>query len=248
MGNLDISETVSKMIKNIGRKRVRDEIANEILQIAILARPDEFKKLLEEFLKYPEGIETAKEKWRNIYNNAKDSTGIIATLGSITEVREEMVNDVPYLLKYGSYKDSTELAKEVSQFEGGNEAISQNADEFIRLCVRNADFLATPLFQTEEGRKKLKENFEFFKKTYSIDRNMPGFFRLIRGMKDAPEFQSEYEEYSYWADLYDEIKLPTPVKFKSPSDIFNLSQDEQRRVVRDREAPRVKDLLFSNLI
>ena len=79
---------------------------------------------------------------------------------------------MPYLLNYGSFINSAYLAKILSQYEGGNEAIAQNADEFVRLCMGHEEFIAMQLLQTELGRQKLKEKFEVMKSYYIFDRNM----------------------------------------------------------------------------
>lgn len=248
MNVVNISETISKMLQFIDRKDVRDEISDNIIEISILAQPKELKKLLEEFIKYPDGVATVNRRWRIIYNSSKDCIGLMATLGISETVKKQMLQDVPFLIKYGNFHNTANLSRELSRFEGGHEAIAQNADELIEDCFKDAHFLAMPLLQTELGRKKLKEKFEKIKSIYTLDRNMLDFFKLIRAMKDYPEFQEEYEDYSYWADLYEEIEVPKPRVLKSPADIFSLPQKEMRKIVRDNEAPIIKDITFSKLI
>ena len=77
MSEINIEATIQKMIENIDNEAVRKEIANQIPAIAILAKPDELKKLLDVFLKYPEGLEVAKNNWSIIYNNTNNSPSVI---------------------------------------------------------------------------------------------------------------------------------------------------------------------------
>ena len=71
------------------------------------------------------------------------------------------------------------------------------------------------LVKTELGRKKLAENFDSIKEKYFYammleHSNVINFLNFIKQLKDVPELQNEYGKYSYWAELYDQIKVPEP--------------------------------------
>lgn len=79
------------------------------------------------------------------------------------------------------------------------------------------------LLDSESGRNYLKKNFEGIKKLFFakaentkgtfqfIDVNeiqFQSFFRFIDKLEGIPELKDEYEDYSFWSDLYKEIEIP----------------------------------------
>ena len=106
------------------------------------------------------------------------------------------------------------------------------------------------LLQNPEGIRYLKENFEKIKKLILSkpgDNRLNGFNNFIRSLKDIPEFQEEYDEYAYWADLYDEIKIQD-YNVDDPIDVFKLDDKEIKKLIIANEGKSIKNRVFRDII
>ncbi len=252
MSEINIEATIQKMIENIDNEAVRKEIANQISAIAILAKPDELKKLLDVFLKYPEGLEVAKNNWSIIYNNTNNSPSVIESLSKCEEAKKDMLDNIKFLINYGNYTDISDLAKELAKIEGGSEIIAENFEYFLEDCNINPQYIAIPLIKTELGKEKLKKYFgeikdKFFPGSHEGQLYPKDFFEFIEELKDIPEFEKEYEDYSYWAKLYNEIEMPNPETLDFHT-ILTMPRQKQIETLILKDAIFVKDLEFANFV
>ncbi len=252
MKKIDIHETVQKMIANIENVRVREEISNQVSSISLLSTPEELKSLLDAFMRYPEGLQTAKENWDIIYNNASDSASTIAFLAKSPDAKKDMLESVPFLVDYGNYGDISEISKELSKIEGVEGVIAENFEILLKECRKDVDYVVLPMLKTELGRKKLKQHFNEVKHKCFPDifdgiLNTKGFFKIIKALKNIPEFKDEYEEYSYFAQLYDEITLDEE-PLHSLQSILEMPEAEQKRIVMKTDAIYDKDREFAQLV
>ncbi len=108
------------------------------------------------------------------------------------------------------------------------------------------------LLQDAEGREYIKQNFEKIKKlvirNYG-DVSLNNFFEFVEKLKEIPEFLEEYEEYHYWAELYQEIQiLPPEIEIKDPLDIFRLKSNEIKKLTTFKNGREVKNLVFTNIL
>lgn len=123
------------------------------------------------------------------------------------------------------------------------------------------------LMKENAGRKFIKEKFEKLKNLFlnnqedsrffsgpnkrffgeGINIQLNSFFQFIRTLKDIPEFEDEYNHYSYWGKLYDELKIP---EYEKPSidDIFKMKETELRRINVARDGKIIKDVVFSRIL
>ncbi len=180
---------VKKLIETIDRPEVREAIASELPQIALVLKPYQLRKLISEYLKYPEALEV-------------------------------IVNNFDMLL----------------------DSYDENVDQIAILAL-----------QTEEGRKKVKENFYKIKdKCFPIetgdDLNTEGFFRFIRSSENVEGFEEEYEEYGYWAQLYEQIKVPEYRLDNLKVNMWKLDSNARVKLFGDINAKHQKDLEFANMV
>lgn len=251
MRKIDIHETVKGMIAHIENANVRKEISKQIKVISLLATPEELKALLEVFMRYPEGLEVAKENWNIIYNKTIDSVGTLPYLAKSPEARKNILESLRFLIDYGHYDDVSEIAKELSNIEGGENVIAEEFETLLEESRKNMDYVVVPLLKTELGRKKLKQHFNEIKEKCFPNINdgvffTEEFFTIIKALKDIPEFKEEYEEYGYFAQLYDDITLEeeTPHRLQS---ILEMPRSEQTRIIKKRDAIYDKNKEFAYL-
>ncbi len=238
---------IRKMTGMIDREEVRKEVGNEIAGLSLISDPEEFKELLSRFIKYPDGVEVLKDKWRIVYNNSKVPLELIKILAQEDDIRKDMLSNVNYLIDYGNFENTGNLAKELSELEDGNEAISNNFEKLLEECDTNADCIAIPALETEIGRKKVKENFgyikdKFFPNLESTDLNR--FFRVVRALEGIDEFKEIYEDYGFWADLYDQIEVPEP-KRPTLDEILKAGKSQAAKLHGDFIAKDIKDQEFA---
>ena len=238
---------IRKMTGLIDREEVRKEVGNEIAGLSLISDPEEFKELLSRFIRFSDGVEVLKDKWRIIYNNSKSPLELIGILTQDDDIRKDMLSDMNYLINYGEVDNTGNLAREISKVEGGNEAISNNFEKLLNLCDDNADCIAIPALETEIGRKKVKENFGYIKDKFfpNVDRsNLDDFFKLVRALKGIDDFKEIYEDYSFWADLYDQIEVPEPKK-PTLDEILKAGKNEAAKLHGDFIAKDIKKQEFA---
>jgi len=123
------------------------------------------------------------------------------------------------------------------------------------------------LMKENAGRKFIKEKFEKIKNLFlnnqennkffsgpnkrffgeGVNTQLNSFFQFIRTLKGIPEFEDEYNHYSYWEKLYDELKIP---EYQKPSldDIFKMKETELRKINAARDGKVIKDVVFSRIL
>lgn len=122
--------------------------------------------------------------------------------------------------------------------------------EYLDKKIEQIDFL----LKSEDGRKYIKDNFEDIKKLLleeSRERNLCSFFEFVENLKLFSEFEEEYEEYSFWGNLYKEIEIPK-YDLKSAgysiTDIFKMRDTELRKLRALKDGKIMKDVVFRNII
>ena len=124
------------------------------------------------------------------------------------------------------------------------------------------------LIKDPKGKEYLKTNFNRIKKLYlssneelhffgedeeasipnePVKTKLKNFFSFISGLEGMTEFKEEFEDYSYWARLYDEVQIP---EYKRPDlkDIFSMSDLELRKMNMLSDARLLKDFVFSKIL
>lgn len=153
---IEISNTVRKMTGLIDREDVRKQVGEELASISLVADPEEFKELLSRFMKYEDGLQVLRRKWKIVYNNSKVPLDLIEILAQDDSIRVDMFSDVSYLDNYGSVDSTSELAKTIGKIEGGASAISNNFEELFEYSDRNVDNIVIPMLEDKTGRENLK--------------------------------------------------------------------------------------------
>lgn len=196
MINFNDRNLYAKIVEHIDNRLVRDKVYCELARLPFCMEENEFEKLIELLLEYPDGVEALKNNWRIILNNVKNSINILEIYRKNDEISKEVLKDIPYLISYSNIDDTGIIAKQISYFEGGKEAIAQNFENLIKFSHTNLDLIFSCTLNTSAGKKAIKENFEMLK-------NKPkDFFRFITLLKDVEEFEEEYNKYHLWAELY----------------------------------------------
>lgn len=235
------------MIGMIDREEVREEVGNEITGLSLISNPEEFKELLSRFIKFPNGVEVLKNKWRIVYNNSRVPVELIGILAQDDYIRKDMLANVDYLVDYGNVENTGNLAKELLKLEGGNEAIANSFGKLLDSCITDADNIAIPALETELGRKKVKENFGYIKDTFFPnvrEVNFEGFYKLIRALEGLEEFKEIYEDYVFWVDLYDQIETP---ECKTPTirELKRMNKSDASKLFGDAIAKDIKAQEFA---
>lgn len=231
----------------IDSQDVRKQVGEEIVKLSLIADPQEFKELISRFIRYEDGREVLRNKWKIIYNNSKIPTDLIGILSQDDNIRMQMLSNVPYLDNYGNIPNTSDLAKALSKIEGGAEAISNNFEELFEYSDSNLDNIVIPMLQNEAGREKFRNNFELIKNKFLRATNAKGFLNTIKALSGVEEFKDIYEEYGFWADLYDQIQTPKK-KILPMNQIFKLSQREAEKIIGDNVAEEIKDQEFSRIL
>lgn len=222
-------ELYKRLIENMDSEDVRIEIANTLPSLALLSDHHvyEFRNLLRKFMLYDEGREAVLQKWRILYQNASNPVVALREMLQDDETREDIFENVEYLINYGDFRDTAPLAEAISGVEGGAHVIANNFDDFFEGCLTDLSDITLPCLDTPLGRRKVKENFERIKDRYSQnewDTPVGGFFATIKKMEGLPEFKEEYDKYSYLAQLYSEIDVPI-FKVQDPMEILRLAKE-----------------------
>lgn len=128
--------------------------------------------------------------------------------------------------------------------------------------------MLSALIKDPKGREYLKTNFNKIKKLYlssneelhffgeaeetsipnePVKIKLKNFFLFISALEGLPEFKEEFEDYSYWARLYNEVQIP---EYKRPDlkDIFSMSDLELRKINMLSDAKLLKDFVFSKIL
>lgn len=110
------------------------------------------------------------------------------------------------------------------------------------------------LLNSEKGKTYIKQNFERIKKLLigkgNNNEDLNNFFDFIRNLKEISEFESEVEDYGFWADLYNQIKIP---EYKISLDILRIEdRNERDRIARKALAASdgkvMKNIVFSRIL
>lgn len=221
----------------------REEIYKKIYLLPFELDKEDFIKMLRKLLNYPDGIEALRNNWRIVLNNSSNPEEVLEVYSTNQDISKLVVSDVPYLMKYSNIMDYGRIAKQLSLFEGGEEAIAANFDELLNFCFSNYDSIFISALKTSDGRKKAKENFEVLKEDAKVDE----FFRFIEKIKDVPEFEEEYNRYSFWSKMYSQV-MPDKPEFFNIYEIMELNGEQAKKRLELIEAPDIINLTFENLI
>lgn len=236
------------MTGQIDRDDVRKAVEESLVELSLVADPKEFKELLSRFIKFEDGAQVLRKKWKIIYNNSKIPLELIGIFARDDSIRADMISNVSYLDNYNTADNNTsELAMALGQIEGGASAISNSFEELFEYSDKNVDNIVIPMIKDNVGRQKIINNFEFIKTKILKTKNAKGFFRIIKAMNGAEELKDIYEEYSYWMELYDQIQTPEEKMFP-PHVVLKLSQKEAEKIIGDNIANAVKEVEFSRLL
>lgn len=210
LDNRNMKDMTEKIIANIKNIAVREEVKRSLSAIALSMDSKDLRRIIEELIKFEDGKEFLKENWRIIINNSHKPEEIVSALGADDKIREDMLSNIDYFFKYAEINDYSVLAKEISKLDGGPKTISENFDLFIDNSNSNLDDIIIPALETEQGRKKVKEEFERLK--IKMLRNpytptLQSFLKVIRSLENVEGFESIYEDYGYWGQLYSDIDV-----------------------------------------
>lgn len=231
----------------IDREDVRKQVGEEIAGLSLLADPEEFKELLSRFIRYEDGAQTLRTKWRIVYNNSKVPTDLIGILAQDDDIRLNMLSNVNYLINYGEILNTSDLAKALGKIEGGSSAISENFEDLFEDSNRDVDNIVIPMLQDEVGRQKVRSHFETIKDKFLRGLNAKGFLNTIKALKGIEGFEDIYEEYGFWAELYDQIQ--TPKKRILPiNKVLKLSQKEAEKIIGDNVSEGIKEQEFVRIL
>lgn len=210
LDNENMREMTEKIVSNMENDEVRKEVIDNIPAISVSMDSKDVKKIIEELIKFEDGKKALKTFWKIIINNSNHPENLITALGLDNVVREDMLRNIGYFFRFSSIRDASILAKEVSKLEGGNEVIAENFDEFMYNSIANFDAIIVPALQTESGKEIVKGSFENLKDKILNNPYVQGvqsFFRVIKALENVEGFEEIYEDYGYWAKLYDDINI-----------------------------------------
>ena len=210
LDNENMREMTEKIIANMSNNEVRREVICNLPVMSVSIDANALKGIIEELSKFEDVKEALRHYWKIIINNSNSPEKLISALGTDDKVREDMLKDIQYFFDYSNIFDSSILAREIAKLDGGNEAITENFEKFVDDSKSNFDAVIIPTLQTEKGRKIVKEQFESLKDKILKNPYVPGiqsFFKIVRTLKDLEGFEDIYEDYGYWAKLYDEIDV-----------------------------------------
>lgn len=228
-----------KIIKHIDNRLVREKVYSELAGLPFCMEQNEFEKLIELLLRYPDGVEALKNNWRIILNNVKNSINVLEIYRKNNEISQEVLKDIPYLINYSNIDDAGVIAKQISYFAGGREAIAENFENLIKFSHTNLDLIFSCALNTPDGKKSIKENFEMLK-TKPRD-----FFKFITLLKDVDEFKDEYNKYHIWAELY--FLIDTYDLESSENYLWNSYEKHDRKNIYFKKRERIfRNLLKSN--
>lgn len=221
----------------------REEIYKKIYLLPFELGKEQLIRMLRKLLNYPDGVEALKNNWRIILNNSSNSEEILEVYRSNPEISKLVVADVPYLMKYSNIMDYGKIAKQISGFEGGEVAIAENFDELLNFCYSNYDSIFISALQTSAGRKKAKENFGVLRESATAQE----FFRFIEKIEDIPEFEEEYQKYSFWMKMYNEVMPDSPPKLNI-YEVMRLDSKQAKKMLELEEAQDIVNITFKKLI
>ena len=241
LDNENMREMTEKIVSNMKNDEIRKEVIDNISVMSISMDSKDIKKIIEELIKFEDGKKALKLLWKIIINNSNNPENLITTLGSDNNVKEDMFKNIEYFFKFSSIRDSSILAREIAKLEGGNETIAENFDKFINNSIINLDDIIIPTIQTETGREIVKRQFESLKDRILKNHYVSGvqsFFRVIKALENVKGFEEIYEDYGYWAKLYDDIDILGKNKSSSKIVVGNvISYDTE-------DMPKIRNLLI----
>ena len=182
------TELFQRLIANVDNESVRMEIANTLPELALLSERNiyQFRDLLEKYMKHQDGKDAVSKKWRIIYQNSSNPSVHLAVMLNDEKVRQEVFENIEYLINYGDFRDSAPLAEVIGNVPGGAHVIANNFEDFFQNCLTDLSTITVSCMETPLGRKMIKDNFERIKVRYSEnqwDTPIGGFFKTIEKMK-----------------------------------------------------------------
>lgn len=243
----EISDMIRKMTGLIDRDDVRAEVGNELAGLVLISDPEEFKELLSRYIRFQDGVDILKDKWRIVYNNSKMPLDLVGILAQDDNIRLDMLGSMKFLIDYGDFIDTSDLALALSKIEGGTLAISENFEELFEASIGNTENIVIPMLQNEIGRKKFKEHFEDIKTKFLQAANVKGFFETIKALEGIEGFEDIYEDFGFWAEIYDQIQIPEVRRF-NVNKPFNLSSREAEKFFNDSMAESIKQQEFLRIL
>lgn len=221
----------------------REEIYKKIYLLPFELDKKDFIKMLRKLLNYPDGVEALKNNWRIVLNNSSNPEEVLEVYSTNPDISKLVVSDVPYLMNYSNIIDYGKIVKQLSLFEGGEEAIVENFDELFKFCFSNRDIMFISALSTANGIKKAKENFDALKEEATVEE----FFRFIEKVKDIPEFEEEYKRYSFWVRMYSQV-MPADPENLDIYQIMELNSQQAKKMLELQDAPKIINLTFKKLI
>ena len=241
MINFNNKNLYENIVKHIDNKLVRKKVYSELARLPFCMEQNEFEKLIELLLEYPDGVEALKNNWRIILNNVKNSINILQIYRKNNEISEEVLKDIPYLINYSNIDDAGIIAKQISYFTGGRDAIAKNFENLIKFSHTNLDLIFSSALDTPDGKKAIKENLKI------LQNNPKDFFKFIISVKDIDEFKEEYNKYSFWAELYFLIDTYDSEIGLSENHLYNSYEKSNRKNIYFQKRERIfYNLLKSN--
>lgn len=207
-------------------KEIRAEVICNLGIMSASIDAIDLKNIIEALVKFEDGKEALKRTWRNLINNSNKPEKLICALGEDDIIIKDMLENIPYFLKYANTFNSSCLAKEFAKLEGGNKAIAQNFDGFIDEAIDNFEDIVFPTLETKLGREKIKQRFNEIKNKVLNNPFKSGiinFFKIINALEGVEEFEEIYEDYGYWAKLYEKLIVVPQIENEKDMDKVNES-------------------------
>ena len=236
-------EYIDKILALTKVKSGREEIYAKLAYLTLDLNEKDLVKVLTELLKYQDGVDILKEKWKMLLNNSQNSIDTLRVYKENPEISKLVLSNIPFLINYTDIFDSGLIAKELIDFDEGEEAIAENFDVLLEDCASNFDSLYIPLLKDEKHRKIAKENFEILKQNATV----PEFFNFIRKIENFPEFEKEFNKYSFFEKLYNSIKVEVP-EIPSIEEISLMDEKDISKTLKMQDVPRIIDIEFKNLV
>lgn len=236
-------EYIDKILALTKVENGRKEIYDNLAYLALDLNEKDLARVLKELLKYPDGVDVLKEKWKILLNNSQNSLDILRVYKENPEISKLVLSDIQFLINYTDIFDSGLIARELIDLENGEEAIAENFDVLLEDCASNFDSLYIPLLKDEKHRKIAKEKFEILKQNATA----PEFFNFIRKIENLPEFEEEFNKYSFLEKLYSSIKVEKTA-IPSIEEIYQMDMGEVSKALKMQDIPRIIDIEFKGLV
>lgn len=240
----NIRKNIQKIIPRLSEEDVKNKMGEFIDLIAKVVNPNDMSFLIEELMKIPEYKELLESKWEKIVYSSKDSNEVIRVLEKDEKIREKMINQFQRIVATANITSYPDLAQGFTQFENGLKVVLENFEILAQKTKKDYDTLYMCVLGSEEGRKTAKKNYSRIRDMAPLSE----FFNFIRSIKNIDEFSLEYENFGYWAELYEQIKIPSPEDVLAGRNYNRLSHDEQLKYGEYKTAEYLKEKIFFNLL